>query len=230
MLIDGVSIPLFNPSIGYINYALAAVLILILHQTMIAGAGILGAYQNQQNALGMSGYWNNASPLQLIFGRICAFSCIYIVLFLFYFGFLFQMYDIHVHANILSFWCFSLMLIICCASFGVLFGLLLKDPAKPTQIILVSSLPLVFMSGFIWPLSAIPTLLVGFMHFIPAFHGINALVKMNQMGADLSLVMNHFYWLCFLCLSTLLLSWWILTKRQHKSSQFKFESFLSDLK
>ena len=41
------AIPLYNPSLGYINYALAAVLVFILHQTAIAGSGILSAYQTE---------------------------------------------------------------------------------------------------------------------------------------------------------------------------------------
>lgn len=49
------SIPLFNPSIGYINYALAAILVFILHQTLIAGSAILGATQNEQNLKGIEG-------------------------------------------------------------------------------------------------------------------------------------------------------------------------------
>lgn len=213
-LIERDSIPLFNPSVGYINYALAAILVFILHQTMIAGAGILGATQNQKNLAGIQGYWNRASALKLVLARVCAFSMIYIVFFLFYFGFLFQMYGIHIGADIVSYWCFALVFIFCCASFGVLLGLLVKKPAIPTQIILISSLPLIFMMGFIWPVELLPSFIVGFVHLIPAFHGINAFVRMNQMGADLSLVMDHFYWLLGLCICSIILCVGIITNRR----------------
>ncbi|PAF45098.1 ABC transporter permease [Helicobacter sp. 11S02596-1] len=233
-LIQPNAIPLYNPSAGYINYALAAILVFILHQTMIAGAGILGASQNQKNLLIQKNLQKNTSDqknieenlqtnyfylapaVKLVLARITAFSMIYIVFFIFYFGFLFQFYGVHIGANIISFWCFALMFILCCASFGVLFGLLLSRPALPTQIVLITSLPLVFMMGFIWPLDLIPAPIVFLAHFIPAFHGIAGFVQMNQMGAPLLAVMGHFYWLAALCVVATSLSIMILKhKKQH---------------
>lgn len=41
-------IALFNPSVGYLNYILAAILIFILHQTMVISCGILCGMQIQQ--------------------------------------------------------------------------------------------------------------------------------------------------------------------------------------
>ncbi|PAF41228.1 ABC transporter permease [Helicobacter sp. 11S03491-1] len=219
------SIPLFNPSVGYINYALAAILIFILHQTLIAGAGILGASQNEKNSQGIYGYWNEAGALKLVLARISAFFMIYILLFLLYFGVLFQLYGIHIQANAISFWCFGIMFILCCASFGVLFGLLVKNPVLPTQIVLISSLPLVFMMGFIWPVELLPDWVVWFVRFIPAFSGINGLVRINQMGADLVLVMEYFYWLLGLFISSLVISVFVISLK--RKTWIKKEKFYS---
>ncbi|PAF47129.1 hypothetical protein BKH46_05320 [Helicobacter sp. 12S02634-8] len=213
-LIQADPIALFNPNEGYINYALAAILVFILHQTMIAGAGILGALQNQKNSLGIRGYWNQVGACKLVLARICAFSLIYVVFFLFYFGFLFQMYGIHIHSDIISFWSLGLMFIFCCASFGVLLGVVIKRPALPTQIILISSLPLVFMMGFVWPKELLPSYILAFVQFIPAFHGINAMIALNQMGASLGCVMGHFYWLLGLFIGAVVLSVWVIRNKR----------------
>ena len=45
--------PVFNPTMGYVNYVIPAIFILILHQTLIMGAGILGGGQNEQPAAGV---------------------------------------------------------------------------------------------------------------------------------------------------------------------------------
>lgn len=213
------SIPLFNPSIGYINYALAAIMVFILHQTCIAGAGILGASQNEQNLKGIEGYWNKIGALKLVLGRIVAFFCIYVVLFLLYFGFLFQLYGVNMSANIVSFWCFSVMFILCCASFGTLLGVLVKHSALPTQIVLISSLPLIFMMGFIWPIELLPKPIVWVIHFIPAFEGINALIRLNQMGSDLRLVMDEFFWLLGIFIASVGLSVWLINNKRRKISE-----------
>lgn len=215
------SIPLFNPSIGYINYALAAILVFILHQTLIAGSAILGATQNEQNLKGIEGYWNKTGALKLVLGRIFAFFCIYVVLFLLYFGFLFQLYEVNISANIVSFWCFSVMFILCCASFGTLLGLLLKHSALPTQIVLISSLPLIFMMGFIWPIELLPKPIAWAIHFVPAFEGINALIRLNQMGADLRLVMDEFFWLLGLFIMGIIASVWLINYKRRKINEAK---------
>lgn len=187
------SIPLFNSSIGYLNYALAAVLIFILHQTAIGGTMLIGAFQNYENNL--EGYYIKASSLQLITARFLVFGIIYFILFLLFFGFFFQMYHVNIQANWLDFWCFAFAFIFAILSLGIFLGFLIKDTSLPTQIVLVSSLPIVFILGFIWPSDLIPDFLKYLANFIPAYHGINGFLRLNQMGAHLEQIMPHFFWL-----------------------------------
>ena len=110
------AIPLYNPSLGYINYALAAVLVFILHQTLIGGSAILTAYQNRlakeskreglceaKGALDSRSYSRIA---RIVLVRICAFSSVYCVWFLVYFGVLFPYFGVHIHASMGDFWRF----------------------------------------------------------------------------------------------------------------------------
>ncbi|RDU71037.1 ABC transporter permease [Helicobacter aurati] len=200
-LVHFTSIPLFNYSMGYINYALAAILVFILHQTLIAGSMVITATQNRLHKQGIKAYFNTCSVYHLFLARILVFTVIYSLLFLLYFGLFFKLYGIHIHAHIVDFWCFSVIFIVCCASFGIFLGSFISNVALPTQIILLSSLPLVFMMGFIYPIHLLPSFLQTFVHFIPAYHGINGLIKLNQMSASMRGVMPHFYALSgiFIC-------------------------------
>ncbi|RDU58764.1 ABC transporter permease, partial [Helicobacter sp. MIT 14-3879] len=214
-LVRFVSMPLFNYSIGYINYALAAILVFILHQTLIAGSMIITASQNCAHKQGIRDYFNQCPIAYLLFARILVFTVIYCVLFLLYFGVFFKIYGIHTHANVIDFWCFSLAFIVCCASFGIFLGSFLVNPALPTQIILLSSLPLVFMMGFIYPVYLLPDFLQIFVQFIPAYHGINGFIWLNQMAASLHSVMPHFYALLGIFMSCLCLGIYSLRKRYY---------------
>lgn len=228
------SIPLYNTNLGYSNYALAAVLVFILHQTCIAGSGILSAYQNrirkekyQKNAktlnkdsrdssgaseasvdfmldsstesnaltssIKSSEYFEIVPIWKLIAGRILAFLGIYSVLFLLYFGVLFPTLGINIHADASDFWCFSLPFIACCVACGVALGSFFSDESIPTQVIFVSSMPLVFIMGFIWPSELLPSFLRELSYLIPAFHGLRGLISLNQMGAEFASIMGHFY-------------------------------------
>ena len=197
------AIPLYNPSLGYINYALAAVLVFILHQTLIGGSAILTAYQNRlakeskreglceaKGALDSKGYSRIA---RIVLVRICAFSSVYCVWFLVYFGVLFPYFGVHIHASMGDFWRFGIVFIACCSACGVLLGALLEDESLPTQIIFLSSMPLVFIMGFIWPSELLPSFLRELAYVIPAYHGIRGFVSLNQMGAEFGDVMGHIW-------------------------------------
>ncbi len=187
------SIPLYNPSIGYTQYALAAVLIFVLHQTSLIASMMLGAVQNTQNKQGIIGYWNESSPFLLILARILCFSALYGVLFLLFCGKAFEWYAISTHAQIIDFLCFAFIFIFACIALGTFLGLLITDESLPAQIILISSLPLIFIMGFIWPHELLPKFLQIFTLFIPAYHGISGFIKLNQMGASFEDIMPHFY-------------------------------------
>lgn len=206
-LLELKSSPLFNPSLGYINYALAAVFVVILHQMILVGMGIFG-----------SSYQGNASPLAIIFSRLILFSTLSAILFAFYFGVGFSYYGITRHANIEEFWLLSFAFIFAFVSLGNLFGVLTKEPYQATIIILFCSLPLVFLLGFIWPSFAIPPFLNLFVQFVPVFHGVNALLRLNEMGASFVLIYPYFIHLIGLGVLYTLASLFVLYFKRLKTS------------
>ena len=238
------SIPLYNTNLGYANYALAAVLVFILHQTSIAGSGILSAYQNRvrkekwqklEKMRGQSGgnigrnlkssvdfvgeyaeYFEIVPIWKLILSRILAFVGIYSVLFLLYFGVLFPTLGIHIHASASDFWCFSLPFMTCCVACGVALGSFFSDESIPTQVIFVSSMPLVFIMGFIWPSELLPAFLRELSYLIPAFHGIRGLISLNQMGAEFASVMGHFFAFFAIGGFCFALAWLVLSYRKRE--------------
>ncbi|MGI0406396.1 ABC transporter permease [Helicobacter himalayensis] len=234
------AIALYNPSLGYINYALAAVLVFILHQTLIGGSAILGAYQNRiardykklldsqdsnsgtestnlnkQKSLSAQIPYFLKSPLpKLVAARIFAFGSIYFVWFLLYFGVFFPLFGVNIHASISDFWCFAGAFILCCGACGTLLGACLKDESIPTQIVFISSMPLVFIMGFIWPSELLPSFLQFLAELIPAYHGIRGFISLNQMGAEFSSVMPHFYALLGLFVLCFVASVLVLKKKR----------------
>ncbi|WP_104717869.1 ABC transporter permease [Helicobacter trogontum] len=207
------SIALFNPSVGYINYALAAILVFILHQTLLVGVMIQGANQNKAHDNHEAHYFNTAPLGYVLWARVIVFSGIYVVLFLLYFGVFFKIYGIHTTANPFDFWFFGLMFIASCVAFGMFLSTFIHDSALPTQIILISSLPLVFMMGFIYPVMLLPQILQWLVQIIPAYHGINGFIRLNQMGDSLHNIMPNFYALALIFCVCFTLSYIRLKKK-----------------
>jgi len=62
----------------------------------------------------------------------------------------------------------------------------------------MSSITLVFLAGVVWRKEDIPFLLRVVSDFIPSTKGVDTLVRINQMGANLSEVLTSVLWLAAL--------------------------------
>lgn len=207
----------FNPTMGYVNYVIPAVFILILHQTLIMGAGILGGAQNEARAAGKSGYWLEVSPITLLSVRTGIFVGIYWLLCMYYFGFSFEFYDIPHHADFSELNLLILPFLLGAALFGICLGLVLPRRELATLLVLLSSIPLIFGSGFIWPEASVPPLVTAVIEYIPVVPAIKAFLCLNQMGGDFSAILPLWQqmWTCviiyaFLCLVLL----WLQRRRE----------------
>ncbi|MBW2682449.1 MAG: ABC transporter permease [Deltaproteobacteria bacterium] len=175
---------LFNEAGGYVNYVIPAVFVLILHQTLIMGTGILGGDQNEQLARGKTLYWHNSSPSALLLIRTTIFFLIYTLLSLYYYGPIFALYDIPRLAAITNLALLNLPFLLSTTCMGIALSTILPRKEIATLLVLLTSLPLVFSSGFIWPSTAIPAPLLTVVQLFPAVPAIKAFVQLNQMGAD----------------------------------------------
>ena len=70
------------------------------------------------------------------------------------------------------------------AACGIALSSLFVKRELPTQVLLLVSMPILFVSGFVWPLALIPDVLVQLSQVIPAVPAILGMLELNQMGAD----------------------------------------------
>ncbi|WP_192021982.1 ABC transporter permease [Shewanella sp. WPAGA9] len=172
------SVPAFNPSLGYTPYVVPGLFLLILHQTLLIGTGILGAGQWRKK-----GYWNHVSPMALIGARLTVFSAIYALFASFYLGYCFYWYDVSVQATLTEVALLMMPFILSTAACGIALSSLFVRRELPTQVLLLVSMPILFVSGFVWPIALIPDLLVQLSQVIPAVPAIMAMLELSQMGA-----------------------------------------------
>ncbi|KDM89911.1 ABC transporter permease [Photobacterium galatheae] len=185
--------PVFNPTMGYINYIIPAVFVFILHQTLIIGTGLVSATQNEARTRGEHGYWDVLPAWQILFVRVALFTLIYVPLCAYYFGLSFDTYGISRLASMGDMVAMTLPFLISVAAFGVVVGELLPRKELVTVVVVLSSLPLVFSMGFVWPVSALPDPVHWLAQLIPATPAINGFLRLNQMGASFAQVSG--WWL-----------------------------------
>ncbi|KMV30009.1 ABC transporter [Photobacterium swingsii] len=210
--------PVFNPSMGYINYVVPAVFVLILHQTLLIAVAMLGGGQNEYRLQGGTGYWLRYPAWKIIIVRGLLMMTIYLPLTAYYFGYSFESLGISRLASIGDLLAMTVPFLLAVIFAGMVIGQLIPRRELATVIVLISSIPLIFTAGFIWPPSAIPEVLNQLAQIAPATPAINGFVRLNQMGATFEQVIGWWgqLWgqvIVFGCIAS-----WLMTRAQKASA------------
>ena len=182
----------FNKDNSYIQYVVPAVFILILQQTMIIGLGILGGEINEKMGRREDEYFAYAPVWQMFLSRFTIFAAIYLVNMLYYFGFIFDFYGVTRLGQLSDVLTLGIAFLAATISFGLFIGSLLSSSEVASTTFFFSSLPLVFSAGFIWPLESLPSVIHYLSLLVPSTPAIDCLVGLNQLGADMSMVIDSY--------------------------------------
>jgi len=214
--------PTFNASLGYLNYIVPAVFVLILHQTLLIALGLLtaGQYENKVKYHPVtelqSSYWLIYPVWQILLVRSLLMLIIYLMLFSFYFGYSFESYDINRLATIPDLMTLAFPFLLSVIFLGTIIGLLIPRKELATLVVLLSSLPLVFSAGFIWPTSNMPTVINVIAQFFPSTPAINGFLRLNQMGDSIDNLVQIKMQLWSLTLLYAMISGVLMHKKQHE--------------
>ncbi len=185
-------IPLYNQTEGYGSYVVPAVSIIILQQTLLmATAMLIGTWYEQRRHMTSVRGW---------LGRIAALSTLSFVIGCFFYGWVFELHHYPRGQNMLGSLLFLALFCPTVATLGCVFGLWFRQRERSLQILIFSSLPLLFISGYPWPANQLPQTLQVLRWLVPTTPGINTSVQLNQMGASLAQVSTGFYALAGLLL------------------------------
>jgi ABC-2 type transport system permease protein len=180
--VDLVMVPLFNPTASYSSYVVPAAFVLILHQTLLMGAAMLGGVAYQQG--GAAGRGTHESP-GAILGQGLAHWTIYVPAMLLYFVVMPRVYGF---STLGSFWqivALSFPFILATSFLGQTLGLVFRHRETAVLLVLATSLPQFFLVGAAWPAEALPSFLRSVRELLPSVSAIDGFVRINQMGADL---------------------------------------------
>lgn len=168
---------LFTPTGGYGSFLIPAVLMLILHQTLLFGICMLGGTAREEND-------ENYSFASLI-GRASACFLIYFGLAAILLGFFPRLFGIpHIGAidDILLLIVPYLLAII---FFSLCVSVFIRNRESGLVLLISTSLIFLFMAGISWPKEMIPAAWRYLSYFIPYTWGAHAFIHINSMGASL---------------------------------------------
>lgn len=174
--------PLFNTTEGYRDYIFPAVANVILQQTLLFAVARLVAERRR------TGRWKRGGGMVL--GVWAACTTIGTLSGLLYFGLIFWLQDIPHGGNITALLLTVPMFAATVAAAALTVGSMVRSGDNALKILIPTSIPFVFLSGFAWPLVAMPDWVRVIAWLIPVTPATHIFVPLNQMGASLFEVRN----------------------------------------
>lgn len=207
--------PLFNVSEGYGSYVVPGVAPLIVQQTLVIGiALLLGLWAEQQSAgqITLPGRLR-AAPIGGFLGMWAAFGAIGCLNSLYFFGFVFHVQAYPQAPRLPEMLSVALLFGLACSAFGLFLGQLFGVRERGMQMLLFSSIPMLFVSGFPWPAEALPEPIASLRWLIPSTPGIQASLAVNQLGAPFSAIRTELLALLAHALAWLAAAAWLFRRR-----------------
>lgn len=179
---------LYNPTGGYGSYAMPALLILILQQTLLLGIGMVGGTEREKKGLlhliPFKG--KRAGATRMLLGRSAAYFILYLSISFYLLFLIIRWFRFPQQGNPADIFFFTIPFLLSCIFLGFFLASFFRNRENSMIVLLFTSVPFIFLSGFSWPREAMPGIFVWFSHLIPSTSGIQGFIKINQMGAQLS--------------------------------------------
>ena len=185
---------LYNPTGGYGSFLIPAVLVLILHQTLLFGICMLAgtARDDDEVRYRVLGKGRVAGVLRLILGRAAAYFTIYYALAAILLGLLPRLFDIPHIGDIGDILRFIVPYILACIFFSMTVSVFIRNRESGLVLLISTSLIFLFMAGISWPKEMMPAAWRYLSYFIPYTWGAHGFIHINSMGATLWSTRNEY--------------------------------------
>ena len=176
--------PLFNTTGGYANYVIPGVFLLILQQTLLLGSALLARSRKVDREQG------NLTQLLTRGALLCV---LYLLPAHYYYGWIPNTFNFAYQLNYWQWLPVMMLYLFSVVMAGTVIGFLCKKRHQTSQVILISSMLMLFISGYIWPMESVPGPIQYLSQILPSTQGINALVQLVQQGASVPQIMPELW-------------------------------------
>ena len=114
----------------------------------------------------------------LAFASVALLNCCY------FFGFVFWFQDYPRGGNFGGLVLLLVLFSLAEAAFGMLLAMLFRTRERGTQLMIATSMPILFLAGLTWPVGSMPVALQWLRWLLPSTAGIQGFVVLNQLGAS----------------------------------------------
>ncbi|MCC5833277.1 MAG: ABC transporter permease [Opitutales bacterium] len=164
------SIRPFNPTESYLNTAYISVILIILQQTLWLGFGMSIATQRERGHAFRSA--------QSMAGALTVVILLYFIHSVILTGPVFNFLNLPLPADRIGALCFLLLLTTVWSLYGLCLCKIFRHRESSPALWVGTSIPILFISGSIWPSEQLPTILQVFAWVFPSTPGIQGLLQL----------------------------------------------------
>ena len=190
---DEVSI--FNPTGGYGSFLLPAVLILVIQQTLLLGIGLAAGTNRENNRYGelipIDQHYRGL--FRIVMGKALCYFMIYALVAAYLTMILPYLFHFPLLGSLRSLVGLMVPYILACIFFGITLSCLVRYRENVMLLVVVTSLPFLFLSGISWPSEGIPAFWKGISWLLPSTFGVKGYIAVNSMGATLQDISQEYF-------------------------------------
>ena len=177
-----------NPGAGFAGYSIPMALILIIQQTLVLAIGILAGTARERHPFGTLVPMDRKrmGTLRMVVGKTAAYFSIYALLCVFLLGLVPHWFGYARSAGLVELMALITPFLLSSIFFGMTLSVIFKNRESPMMLYLFTSIPLLFLSGIIWPLSNFGSVWLAVREIFPSSNAIFGYIKMNSLGASIS--------------------------------------------
>lgn len=184
---------LYNEGMGYSSFLIPAVLVLVIHQTLFFGVGMITGTAHEEDSLYKLIPPNSGrSVFHVVVGKALCYFSWFLVVAVYVLGFIPKLFNLPHIGNPMDVVTLIVPYLLASTFFIMTLSNFIRNRETGFVIFLFTSLIFLFMSGVSWPRSSMGPFWVSISYLFPSTFGINGYVKINTMAATIQQVNQEY--------------------------------------
>lgn len=177
---------LYNPSSAYGSFVMPALIIFILQQTLLIGIGMMGGYQRERGRHIHTLRAYDHYPSAIILGKSLTYGLITLFNALFGIVCVHHWFNFPSHTDYLTLLTLLVPFVFATIFMGISISAIFKKAEHSIMVLVFSSLIIIFLSGFSWPVTSLPEPLRIIRLIFPCNIIMAPYLRVREMGVALS--------------------------------------------
>jgi len=174
---------LFNPALTYGDFLIPGLLVLILQQTLLIGLAESFSKEREEHTLKELFERAEYKTDVALAGKAAFYFGLYASYSVLFYGVFLRLFKIPLKGNLWALTVLTALFLITVIYISLLLSSFFKRKIVALQFLVFTSYPVFLLSGYSWPLSAMPAGLRVLARLLPSTPYLNAFVRITQMGA-----------------------------------------------